>query len=76
MSDPTVNGIDLSMLNYTTQVPYNGTIPTGGNSLTTDLNVFYNVCEHFQQTSCLKSGVGVCASAWRVLTDGVYNLGW
>lgn len=24
-------------------VPYNGTIPTGGDSLTEDLNVFYNV---------------------------------
>jgi hypothetical protein len=40
---PVVNGVDLGMLNYTEQVPYNGTIATGGDSLTQDLNVFYNV---------------------------------
>ena len=43
-SGPTVDGIDLGALNYTEQVPYNGTIPTGGNSLTNDLNVYYDVC--------------------------------
>lgn len=43
-SGPTVDGIDLGALNYTEQVPYNGTIPTGGNSLTDDLNVYYDVC--------------------------------
>ncbi|MCJ1394029.1 ammonium transporter Amt1 [Xylographa bjoerkii] len=32
---------DLSSLNYTVLEPYNGTIPTGGNSLTENLNVFY-----------------------------------
>lgn len=54
-------GDDLSKLNYTVLLPYNGTlnkpsrhntlhtdssagtIETGGNSLTQDLNVFYNV---------------------------------
>jgi hypothetical protein len=54
-------GDDLSHLNYTVLLPYNGnpnqalssqyvhtdssagTIETGGNSLTQDLNVFYNV---------------------------------
>ena len=40
---PVVNGVDLGMLNYTEEVPYNGTIATGGNSLIPDLNVFYNV---------------------------------
>ncbi|KAI9801035.1 MAG: ammonium transporter Amt1 [Sarcosagium campestre] len=33
---------DLGALNYTVFVPYNETIPTGGDSLTQDLNVFYN----------------------------------
>ena len=42
-SGPVLDGIDLGALNYTEQVPYNGTTPTGGDSLTTDLNVFYNV---------------------------------
>ncbi len=44
MSGPVVNGIDLGALNYTAQVPYNETVPTGGNSLTQDLNVHYDVC--------------------------------
>ena len=35
---------DLSALNYTVLIPYNGTTDTGGNSLEQDLNVFYNVC--------------------------------
>jgi len=33
---------DLSALNYTVLIPYNGTTDTGGNSLEQDLNVFYN----------------------------------
>lgn len=36
--------VDLSELNHTTLIPYNGTIATGGNSLTQNLNVFYEVC--------------------------------
>ncbi|KAI9844424.1 MAG: ammonium transporter Amt1 [Sclerophora amabilis] len=32
---------DLSALNYTVLVPYNGSIATGGDSLTEDLNLFY-----------------------------------
>lgn len=44
MSDPTVNGVDLfDGLNYTTHIPFNETIPTGGDSLTHDLNVHYDV---------------------------------
>lgn len=43
MSGPVVEGVDLNALNYTTLVPYNETIPTGGNSLTQDLNVHYDV---------------------------------
>lgn len=34
---------DLNNLNYTAEVPYNGTIPTGGDSLHQNLNVFYEV---------------------------------
>ena len=43
MSGPVVEGVDLNTLNYTTFVPYNESIPTGGNSLTQDLNVHYDV---------------------------------
>lgn len=32
---------DLTNLPYVPLVPYNGTTATGGNSLTEDLNVFY-----------------------------------
>ncbi len=38
-----VDGVNLEKLNYTSFVPYNGTIPTGGDSLVEDLNVHYNV---------------------------------
>lgn len=34
---------DLAALNYTILVPYNGTIATGGDSLTDNLNIFYTV---------------------------------
>ena len=34
---------DLADLNYTILVPYNGTEATGGDSLTSDLNIFYQV---------------------------------
>ncbi|KAI0443615.1 ammonium transporter [Xylaria telfairii] len=37
----TVDGIDLDALNYVQKFPYNGTIPTGGDSLGEDLNIFY-----------------------------------
>lgn len=36
---------DLTALNYTILVPYNGTIATGGNSLTDNLNIFYTVSD-------------------------------
>lgn len=38
-----VDGVDLDALNYTIHVPYNGTNAAGGNSLTEDLNIFYDV---------------------------------
>ena len=57
-SGPTVDGIDLGALNYTEQVPYNGTIPTGGNSLTQDLNVYYDVCLANLTYSTLRETLG------------------
>lgn len=36
---------DLASLNYTVLVPYNGTEATGGDSLTMDLNVYYQVSD-------------------------------
>lgn len=35
--------IDHGDLNYAPHYDYNGTIPTGGDSLIQDLNVFYEV---------------------------------
>ncbi|KAI4123297.1 MAG: hypothetical protein LQ347_006212 [Umbilicaria vellea] len=35
--------VDMSQLNYTTLIPYNGTVATGGDSLTQNLNVFYEL---------------------------------
>ena len=43
MANPALEGIDLNRLNYTSLVPNNETIPTGGNSLIEDLNVHYEV---------------------------------
>lgn len=44
-SSPLVtDGADTALLNYTILVPHNETIPTGGNSLTQNLNVHYEVC--------------------------------
>ena len=47
MPDPSASGsvsaAELANLNYTVLEPYNGTIPTGGDSLTQNLNVFYEV---------------------------------
>lgn len=40
---PSLDGVNLGELNYTVKIPYNGTIPTGGNSLIEDLNVHYEV---------------------------------
>jgi len=38
-----IEGVDLDALNYTAKYPYNGTIPTGGDSLTENLNIWYEV---------------------------------
>lgn len=35
------DGVQLGNLNYTVHDPYNGTVPTGGDSLLQNLNVFY-----------------------------------
>ncbi|KAI1096177.1 ammonium transporter [Rostrohypoxylon terebratum] len=36
-----LEGVDLDALNYIIKYPYNGTGPTGGDSLTEDLNIWY-----------------------------------
>ena len=38
------NTLENNDLNYVKLIPYNGTSPTGGNSLTEDLNVYFQVC--------------------------------
>lgn len=38
--------VDPNNLNYTVYVPYNESIPTGGDSLTENLNVHYEVSCH------------------------------
>lgn len=38
-----VDGVDLDALDYVVKVPYNGTGATGGDSLTQDLNIWYEV---------------------------------
>ena len=43
MATGEVDGVDLNNLNYTKYVPYNETMPTGGNSLVQDLNIHYEV---------------------------------
>lgn len=55
-------GLDLSALNYTILVPYNGTGMTGGDSLTEDLNIFYNVRERTRNADmpgCRRNTKGV-----------------
>ena len=77
-SGPVLNGIDLGALNYTEQVPYNGTIPTGGNSLTQDLNVYYDVCLANLTHSTLRED----SRGWVVSFDkpivltGELDIGW
>ncbi|KAI0424563.1 ammonium transporter [Xylaria sp. FL1042] len=36
-----LDGVDLDALDYVQKFPYNGTIPTGGDSLRENLNIFY-----------------------------------
>lgn len=38
-----LEGVDLDALNYIVKVPYNGTGAQGGDSLTEDLNIWYEV---------------------------------
>ena len=41
LADSSDTNAAVNSLPYVPYVPYNGTIATGGNSLTQDLNVFY-----------------------------------
>lgn len=38
-----IDGVDLDDLDYIVQVPYNGTGATGGDALTDNLNIWYEV---------------------------------
>jgi Amt family ammonium transporter len=38
-----IEGTDLDALNYVVKVPYNGTGAAGGNPITDDLNIWYEV---------------------------------
>ena len=39
--------VDLDALNYVVKVPYNGTGATGGDSMTENLNIWYEVSQRF-----------------------------
>lgn len=41
--------IELDDLEFVPLVPYNGSGPTGGDSLTEDLNIWYEVCSEAGQ---------------------------
>lgn len=38
-----LDGVDLDSLDYIVKVPFNGSGPTGGDPLTEDLNIWYEV---------------------------------
>lgn len=49
---------DLAALNYTALDPYDGTIPTGGDSLNENLNRFYTVCSRLHNRHAHRDGDG------------------
>lgn len=49
---------DLIALNYTILIPYNASIPTGGNSLTDNLNLYYTVCPRLEREVFMATGDG------------------
>jgi hypothetical protein len=48
-----MSSIDVDHLNYIPLVPYNGSGPTGGDSLTEDFNIWYEVRATAQRFSSL-----------------------
>lgn len=46
-----LEGVDLDALSYIIKIPYNGTGPTGGDSLTEDLNIWYEVSRSLLRAS-------------------------
>lgn len=53
-----IDGIDLDGLDYVVKVPYNGTGAAGGDSITDDLNIWYEVrSRNFPRASTMRSGV-------------------
>lgn len=59
-----IDGIDLDDLDYVVQVPYNGTGAMGGDSLTQDLNIWYEVSRPSPYISVLAFCV-VCLYVWK-----------
>ena len=49
---------DLAALNYTVLDPYDGTVSTGGDSLTEDLNRFYTVSSRLRDRQSPGDGDG------------------
>ena len=47
-----IEGVDLDALNYVVKVPYNGTGATGGDPLTENLNIWYEVCSQLLVLIC------------------------
>ena len=62
-------GGDNGLLNYTVLVPYNETIPTGGDSLTQNLNIHYQVGisaihDQFTQADLVASSLAISPGCW------------
>jgi Amt family ammonium transporter len=74
MSDPIVDGIDLDALNYTVKVPYNGSIMTGGDSLTSDLNIFYDVSLPPQDSPARSNTLQAGDIAWMITSTALVLL--
>lgn len=50
MAANTLDGVDLDDLNYIQKFPYNGTGAAGGDPLTENLNIWYEVCSEPRTT--------------------------
>lgn len=69
--DTPVTFADLANLNlnYTLLVPYNGSISTGGNSLTDNLNLFYTVSDPTLLSRFQKCRLNAIWAVWRYRVD-------
>ena len=55
---------DLVALNYTILIPYNASIPTGGDSLHDNLNLYYTV-SFSTHPNAHGTGLILCITVWR-----------